>query len=73
MRSVRSGLFILLAACATASVARGQMAPQKPEAPVEKWTGKTIMLIGAHADDDALSLGTLAMLQAHGIQVNVVT
>ena len=45
----------------------------KPETPVEKWTGKTIMLIGAHADDDALSHGTLAMLQAHGNQVYIVT
>lgn len=45
----------------------------KPETPVEKWTGKTIMLIGAHADDDALSHGTLALLQAHGIQVYIVT
>ena len=31
------------------------------------------MLIGAHADDDALSHGTLAMLQAHGNQVYVDT
>jgi len=45
----------------------------KPDVPVEKWTGKTIMLIGAHADDDALSHGTLALLQAHGNQVYVVT
>jgi len=45
----------------------------KPDPPVEKWTGKIIMLIGAHADDDALSHGTLAMLQAHGNQVFVVT
>jgi LmbE family N-acetylglucosaminyl deacetylase len=44
-----------------------------PDVPVEKWTGKTIMLIGAHADDDALSHGTLALLQAHGNQVYVVT
>jgi LmbE family N-acetylglucosaminyl deacetylase len=45
----------------------------KPEVPVGKWTGKTIMLIGAHADDDALSHGTLALLQAHGNRVYVVT
>jgi LmbE family N-acetylglucosaminyl deacetylase len=45
----------------------------KPETPVEKWTGKTIMLIGAHADDDALSHGTLALLEAHGNQVYIVT
>jgi LmbE family N-acetylglucosaminyl deacetylase len=49
------------------------MAPQSPELPVEKWTGKTVLLIGAHADDDALSHGTLAMLQAHGNQVYIVT
>jgi len=44
-----------------------------PDVPVEKWAGKTIMLIGAHADDDALSHGTLALLQAHGNQIYVVT
>jgi LmbE family N-acetylglucosaminyl deacetylase len=46
---------------------------QKPENPVEKWTAKTIMLIGAHADDDALSHGTLAMLQTHANKVYIVT
>src|SRR6201984_778811 len=50
-----------------------QRAEQKPDVPVEKWTGKTVMLIGAHADDDANSHGTLALLQAHGNQVYVVT
>ena len=51
-----------------------QQAPsQRPDTPVEKWTSKTIMLIGAHADDDALSHGTLALLQSHGNQVYVVT
>ncbi len=50
-----------------------QESSQKPEVPVEKWAGKTIMLIGAHADDDAMSHGTLAMLQAHGNQIYIVT
>src|SRR5437870_11784984 len=45
----------------------------KPDLPVEKWTGKTVMLIGAHADDDQLSHGTLAMLPAHSNQGYVVT
>ena len=45
----------------------------KPDVPVERWTGKVIMLIGAHADDDAISHGTLALLQAHGNQIFVVT
>lgn len=51
----------------------GQQPATKPDTPVEKWTGRTVMLIGAHADDDALSHGTLAMLQARGNQVYVVT
>src|SRR6201997_3602106 len=61
-------LFLL----ATAAVLAQQPA-SKPDVPIEKWTGKTIMLIGAHADDDANSHGTLALLQAHGNQVYVVT
>ena len=63
-----AGLVALVSALAV-----GQQPEQKPEVPVEKWTGKTIMLIGAHADDDAISHGTLAMLQAHRNQVYVVT
>lgn len=55
------------------SFALSQTSEQRPDVPVEKWTKKTIMLIGAHADDDALSHGTLALLQAHGNQVYVVT
>jgi LmbE family N-acetylglucosaminyl deacetylase len=54
-------------------IAAAQKLEQKPETPVEKWSGKTIMLIAAHADDDTLSHGTFALLQAHGIQVYVVT
>ena len=56
-----------------AGLAFAQHSEQKPDVPVEKWTAKTIMLIGAHADDDALSHGTLALLQAHGNQIYVVT
>ena len=63
-------LFWLLA-CSIPVLA--QYPEQTPDVPVEKWTGKTILLIGAHADDDALSHGTLALLQAHGNQVYVVT
>jgi len=73
MTLLRSGVLAFAGMCVAAGLAAAQMAPQKPEVPVEKWTGKTIMLIGAHADDDALSHGTLAMLQAHGNQVYVVT
>src|SRR6202163_682892 len=54
-------------------LALAQRTQTKPDVPVEKWAGKTILLIGAHADDDSLSHGTVAMLQAHGNQVYVVT
>ncbi len=73
MRVVRSGILVIAGIFGMAGLAMAQTAPQKPEVPVEKWTGKTILLIGAHADDDALSHGTLAMLQAHGNQVYIVT
>lgn len=62
---------LLLLVCTTPVLA--QNPEHTPEVAVEKWTGKTIMLIGAHADDDALSHGTLALLQAHGNQIFVVT
>ena len=64
-------LAVLLFVASALSLA--QPPEQKPDVPVEKWSGKTIMLIGAHADDDALSHGTLALLQAHGNQVYIVT
>jgi LmbE family N-acetylglucosaminyl deacetylase len=43
----------------------------QPEVPVENWQGKTILLIGAHPDDDAGRHGTLAMLQANGNDVHI--
>jgi len=61
-------LFLLLPRLVAA-----QPPASKPDVPVEKWTGKTIMLIGAHADDDANCHGTLALLQSHGDQVYIVT
>jgi hypothetical protein len=66
-------LVTLLALLLSPFAVLAQVKEQKPVTPVEKWTGKTVMLIGAHADDDALSHGTLAMLQAHGNQIYVVT
>lgn len=55
------------------SLAPAQESAHKPEVSVDKWAKKTILLIGAHADDDAMSHGTLAMLQAHGNQIYIVT
>jgi len=48
------------------------LAWSQPEIPVDKWSGKTIMLIAAHPDDDARSHGTLAMLQDHGNDIYIV-
>ena len=45
----------------------------QPNIPVEKWKGKTILLIGAHPDDDHQSHGTLAMLKANGNNIYIVT
>jgi LmbE family N-acetylglucosaminyl deacetylase len=69
MQRIRLAYFGLL----LPMLALAQVPVPKPEVPVEKWTGKTIMLIGAHADDDAISHGTMALLQAHRNQVYVVT
>lgn len=44
----------------------------QPEVPVKEWTGKTILFIGAHPDDDARSFGTMAMLRDHGNEIYVV-
>lgn len=46
-------------------------AAAQPEVPVEQWRGKTILLIGAHPDDDSQSHGTLSLLRANGNDVYV--
>jgi LmbE family N-acetylglucosaminyl deacetylase len=43
----------------------------QPETPVEEWTGRTVLFIGAHPDDDSGSHGTMAMLQDNGNEVYV--
>ena len=45
----------------------------QPDTPIKEWKGKTILLIGAHPDDDTYSQGTLAMLHDHGNEVYIVT
>ena len=73
MKAVLAHLFLTIGLCASAAVTFAQQKEENPPIAVEKWARKTVMLIGAHADDDALSHGTLAMLQAHGNQVYIVT
>ncbi len=48
------------------------LAMAQPETPVEEWRGKTIMLVGAHPDDDSMSQGTLALLKANGNDIWIV-
>ena len=43
----------------------------QPEVPIDQWKGKTILLIGAHPDDDLYSMGTLGMLNANGNEVYI--
>ncbi len=45
----------------------------QPNIPVEQWKGKTILLIGAHPDDDHQSHGTLALLNSNGNDIYIVT
>src|SRR5207247_8681252 len=46
---------------------------QTPDVPVERSTAETVMLVGADADNDAMSHGTLAMLQKRENQIYIVT
>lgn len=59
--------FILLSILVTIP----SLAFAQPEVPIEEWTGKTILLVGAHPDDDAGRHGTLAMLQENGNDVYI--
>lgn len=43
----------------------------QPETPVEEWTDKTILLVGAHPDDGSGAYGTLSMLRENGNEVYV--
>ena len=38
----------------------------QPEMPISEWQDKTILLIGAHPDDDSRAHGTLAQLRENG-------
>ena len=45
----------------------------QPDIPVEKWKDKTILLIGAHPDDDYQSHGTLALLNKNSNNIYILT
>ncbi len=48
-----------------------QVVVAQPKTPVKEWSGKTILLIGAHPDDDTYSQGTLAMLQNNDNEIYI--
>ena len=64
MKKIKS---IILTACMILPV----VLMAQPETPIEEWTGRTVLFIGAHPDDDGGSHGTMAMLQANGNDVYV--
>lgn len=43
----------------------------EPETPVEAWSGKTILVTGAHPDDDSHAYGTLSRLAQNGNEIHV--
>jgi LmbE family N-acetylglucosaminyl deacetylase len=73
MKAILPSLALLAAISVPYTWVAAQQAADRPQTAIEKWSGKTAVLIGAHADDDMLAHGTLAMLQAHGNQVYIVT
>lgn len=64
MKKIKS---IILTACMILPV----VLMAQPETPIEEWTGRTVLFIGAHADDDGGSHGTMSMLQENGNDVYV--
>ncbi|MCS3665259.1 LmbE family N-acetylglucosaminyl deacetylase [Salinibacter ruber] len=43
----------------------------RPDMPVEEWRDKTILVTGAHPDDDSYAYGTLSRLQQNGNEIHV--
>ena len=52
-------------------VERARRAQRVPD-DITKWTGKTIMWVGPHQDDESGSLGTLGLLKANGNKIIMV-
>jgi LmbE family N-acetylglucosaminyl deacetylase len=67
MNSINKFILLLI------SVYSGTICFSQPNIPVEQWEGKTILLIGAHPDDDHQSHGTMSMLTANGNDIYIVT
>lgn len=46
-------------------------ASTQPDTPVEEWTGKTVLVVGGHPDDDSQAYGTLSILKQNDNEVHV--
>lgn len=66
MKTVKKNYLLLMVLGILTSTAFAQ-----PETPINEWEDKTILLVGAHPDDDSRSYGTLSMLQENGNEVYV--
>jgi len=65
---IRLAIFILLSLYTFLSSFTAQA---QPEQPIEEWTDRTVLVVGAHPDDDSHAHGTMAMLAENGNQVYV--
>lgn len=68
--------FLALIGAGTGGLAEAQLAVAEPEYTgedrIEKWTGKTILVVAPHPDDDTFtSGGTLAMLARNGNDISI--
>lgn len=68
MKSINKCIFLFMI-----GVFSTELGYTQPGTPVEQWKNKTILLIAAHPDDDHQSHGTLAMLNANGNKIYIVT
>lgn len=46
-------------------------ADTQPDTPVEEWTGKTVLVVGGHPDDDSHAYGTLSVLNENDNELHV--
>lgn len=46
-------------------------AETQPDTPIEEWTGKTVLVVGGHPDDDSHAYGTLSILNENDNELHV--
>lgn len=70
-RARRHARSLLLTALAFLIAAAPLLA--QPETPVEEWTDRTVLVVGAHPDDDSHAHGTMSLLEENGNEVWLLT